>query len=390
MYVVPYLMGPADSPNARVGIEITDSAYVVANLRIMTRMGDVALRRSAIRRTSSRGCTPSAISRPSAASSVTSPRRARSGASARATAATHCSAKKCHALRLASVEARDEGWLAEHMLIVGITNPEGRTTYLAAAFPSACGKTNLAMLHPEPARIQGRDGRRRHLLDARRQRRAPPRHQPRSRDVRHRPRHQHEDQPQRHARASTTTPSSPTSRCTPEGTPWWEGMDPANPRGVAGMTDWRGREVGPIAPSRPRTPTPATRSRCVNVRASAKAWKIRPAFPSPASSSAAAAPRRRRSCSKSTSFNHGVYVGATMVSETTAAATGATGVPRHDPMAMLPFCGYNMGDYFGHWLEMGPKLKHPPKVFHVNWFRQGKNGRSCGRDSARTSASCSG
>jgi phosphoenolpyruvate carboxykinase (GTP) len=271
------------------------------------------------------------------------------------------------------VEARDEGWLAEHMLIVGITDPRGRTTYLAAAFPSGCGKTNLAMLIPSLPGYKvetigddicwmhiGSDGRLRAI---------------------------NPEAGMFGIAVGTSMKTNPNAMravahdaiftnvaVTPEGTPWWEGMDPANPRGVEGMLDWRGRKVGPDRTepaAHPNARYTVSLRQCPGVGAG---------LDDPAGvpiSGIIFGGRRARKAPlvfESTSFAHGVYVGATMVSETTAAATGATGVPRHDPMAMLPFCGYNMGDYFKHWLEMGPKLKNPPKIFHVNWFRQSKTG----------------
>jgi phosphoenolpyruvate carboxykinase (GTP) len=373
MYVVPYLMGPADSPNARVGVEITDSTYVVANLRIMTRMGDIALRRLGSSKNFVKGLHSLGDLSPERRFICHFPETRTVWSIGSGYGGNALLAKKCHALRLASVEARDEGWLAEHMLIVGITDPKGRTTYLAAAFPSGCGKTNLAMLIPSLPGYKvetvgddicwmhiGSDGRLRAI---------------------------NPEAGMFGIAVGTSMKTNPNAMravghdavftnvaVTPEGTPWWEGMDPANPRGVEGMTDWRGRVVGPDRTepaAHPNARYTVSLRQCPSVGAG---------MDDPAGvpiSGIIFGGRRARKAPlvfESMSFTHGVYVGATMVSETTAAATGATGVPRHDPMAMLPFCGYNMGSYFKHWLEMAPKLKHPPRIFHVNWFRQGKNG----------------
>jgi phosphoenolpyruvate carboxykinase (GTP) len=373
MYVVPYLMGPPDSPNARVGVEITDSAYVVANLRVMTRMGDVALRRLGTSANFVKGLHSLGDLSPERRFICHFPETRTVWSIGSGYGGNALLAKKCHALRLASVEARDEGWLAEHMLIVGITDPKGRTTYLAAAFPSGCGKTNLAMLIPSLPGYKvetigddicwmhvGSDGRLRAI---------------------------NPEAGMFGIAVGTSMKTNPNAMravghdaiftnvaVTPEGTPWWEGMDPANPRGVAGMTDWRGRVVGPDR-TEPAAHPNARYTVSLRQCPSVGAGMDEPAGV-PISGIIFGGRRAKKAplVFEATSFAHGVYVGATMVSETTAAATGATGIPRHDPMAMLPFCGYNVGDYFKHWLEMGPKLKHPPKIFHVNWFRQGKNG----------------
>ena len=373
MYVVPYLMGPADSPYARVGVEITDSAYVVANLRVMTRMGDVALRRLGNSSNFVKGLHSLGDLSPERRFICHFPETRTVWSIGSGYGGNALLAKKCHALRLASVEARDEGWLAEHMLIVGITDPKGRTTYLAAAFPSGCGKTNLAMMIPSlpgyKVETIGDDICWMHVGEGGRLRAINP------------------EAGMFGIAVGTSMKTNPNAMravvndaiftnvaVTPDGTPWWEGIDPAHPRPPPGTIDWRGRVVGtdrtePAA--HPNARYTVSMRQCPSVGAGLE----QPAGV-PISGIIFGGRRAKKAplVFEATSFTHGVYVGATMVSETTAAATGATGVPRHDPMAMLPFCGYNMADYFRHWLEIGPKLSHPPKIFHVNWFRQSKSG----------------
>src|SRR5204863_510151 len=243
MYVIPYLMGPAGSTMSRTGIMVTDSAYVVASMHIMARVGDVAIK--AMRRDDDfiAGVHSLGDLSPDRRLILHFPEEKLIWSVGSGYGGNALLGKKCFALRIASVQAREEDWLAEHMLIVGVESPEGETHYIAAAFPSACGKTNLAMLVPPPS-----------------------------------------------------------------------------------QKGWKMWTVGDDI-----------------------AW-MRPG-------------------------RDGVFVGASVASETTAAQSGAVGVVRRDPMAMLPFCGYNMADYFGHWLEMGKAVKRPPAIFHVNWFRQDAEGR---------------
>src|SRR5436309_2276150 len=239
MYVVPYLMGPVGSPFSKVGVELTDSPYVVASMRIMTRMGAAAMKQLGARDDFVKGLHSLGDLSPERRFILHFPEEKLIWSVGSGYGGNALLGKKCFALRIASVQAREEGWLAEHMLIVGVESPEGETHYVAAAFPSACGKTNLAMPVPPPS-----------------------------------------------------------------------------------QKGWKGWTVG-----------------------------------------------------DEIDWNHGVFVGASVASETTAAQSGAVGVVRRDPMAMLPFCGYNMADYFGHWLDMGRAVPHPPAIFHVNWFRQDAEGR---------------
>ena len=274
--------------------------------------------------------------------------------------------KKCHALRIASWQARTEGWLAEHMLIVGIENPQGEIHYLACAFPSACGKTNLAMLIP-PASYRGwkvwtvgddiawlhpgKDGRLYAI-------------NPESGYFGVVPGTNAEDQPQRVRNDSPATRYSRMWRVTADNQPWWEGLSEGKP-----VTDWQGRPYDPA-----NGPAAQPNSRFT------VAAKLNPAYSKMADApggvpiSAIVFGGRRRTLAplvfQARNWLHGVLVGAGVASETTAAVTGKVGVLRRDPMAMKPFAGYNFGDYWSHWINVGAKLKSPPQIFHVNWFRQ--------------------
>ena len=265
--------------------------------------------------------------------------------------------------------------MAEHMLILGVESPEGEMTYVAAAFPSACGKTNFAMMIP-PAALQGLedlDRRRRHRVDARRRRRAAVRDQPRGRLLRRRAGHERGVEPERHAhdhrttRSSRTSPSPRTATC---------GGRARTARSPNELIDWKGNAWKPKgSPEKAAHPNSRFTAPATNNPALSRFYDDPAGVPI----SAIIFGGRRASTiplvMQAFNWKHGVYFGATMGSETTAAATGKVGVVRRDPMAMLPFCGYNMGEYFGHWLDMQARIKNPPKVFLVNWFRKDEAGK---------------
>jgi phosphoenolpyruvate carboxykinase (GTP) len=372
MYVVPYLMGPAGSPYSRVGVQLTDSPYVAASLRIMTRMGRVALQALGDSSDFVRGLHSLGDLSPQRRFIVHFPNAKAIWSIGSGYGGNALLSKKCHALRVASVEARSEGWLAEHMLIAGITNPQGEKHYVAAAFPSACGKTNLAMLVPSlpgwKVETVGDDICWMHVGEDGRLWAVNP------------------EAGMFGVAPGTNAKTNPNALAAlahdviftnvalrADQTPWWEGLP--GPSDDETIADWRGnpwtRRAGGTA-AHPNSRFTVSLKQCPSVS---------PALEDPRGVPISAiifGGRRARLTPlvyESFGWNHGVYVGATMVSETTAAATGAVGVPRHDPMAMLPFCGYNMGDYFGHWISIGKKLRDPPKIFHVNWFRTDDQGK---------------
>jgi phosphoenolpyruvate carboxykinase (GTP) len=372
MYVVPYIMGPAASPYSKIGVELTDSAYVAASMRIMSRMGKVALDRLG----SSSDFVPGLHSLgdldPERRFIMHFPEENLIWSVGSGYGGNALLGKKCFALRIASCMARKQGWMAEHMLILGLEDPSGKVTYMAAAFPSACGKTNLAMmvsaLEKQGYRVWtvgddiawmhiGSDGTLRAINpEAGFFGVAPGTNALTNPNV------------MRAAHSNTiyTNVAMTSSR-----EPWWEGIDGATPQQ---LTDWKGKDWAPgngaAAHPNARYTVPASQSPSLSPH-----WQDPEGIPISALIFGGRRARLAPLVYESYNWQHGVFVGATMASETTAAATGAVGVTRRDPMAMLPFAGYNMGDYFGHWLEMGKKMKNPPKIFHVNWFRKGADGR---------------
>jgi phosphoenolpyruvate carboxykinase (GTP) len=370
LYVVPYCMGPIDSPFSRCGVEITDSAYVVLNMQLMTRMGLPALERISADGSFVKGLHSTGDLNPDRRFIMHFPEELAIKSFGSGYGGNALLGKKCHALRIASWQARTEGWLAEHMLIVGIENPQGEIHYLACAFPSACGKTNLAMLIP-PASYRGwkvwtvgddiawlhpgKDGRLYAINPESGYFGVVPGTNPKT---------------NRNAYETIRKDTIFTNvGVTADNQPWWEGLSEGTP-----VTDWQGRPYDPAN-------GPAAQP---NSRFTVSA-KLNPAYSKMADApggvpiSAIVFGGRRRTLAplvfQARNWLHGVLLGAGVASETTAAITGKVGVLRRDPMAMKPFAGYNFGDYWSHWINVGAKLKSPPQIFHVNWFRQDGAGK---------------
>jgi len=370
LYVVPYCMGPIESPHARLGVEVTDSAYVAANMKIMTRMGKQALARIENGEPFVRGMHSLGDLSPERRFIMHFPEERMIRSIGSGYGGNALLGKKCHALRIASWQARDEGWLAEHMLIVGIQSPEGETHYIAGAFPSSCGKTNLAMLIPPESqkgwkiwtvgddiawlRI-GDDGRLWAI-------------NPEAGYFGVVPGTNEKTNKNAYDTIQKNTIFTNVA-LTKDNEPWWEGKkDGAEP-----VTDWQGRPYDPAN-------GPASHP---NARFTVSAKQ------NPSYSDEAEAPQgvpisailfggRRAHVAplvyEAKSWDHGVLVGAGMASETTAAASGQVGTVRRDPMAMKPFCGYNFADYFNYWLSFSDRAQKLPRIFHVNWFRKGEDG----------------
>jgi phosphoenolpyruvate carboxykinase (GTP) len=373
MYVVPYLMGPADSRMTRVGVEVTDSPYVVVSMRIMARIGKIALERIGKTNDFVPGLHSLGDLDPKRRFVLHFPEEKLIWSIGSGYGGNALLGKKCFALRIASSMAREQGWMAEHMLILGLEDPTGNVTYMAAAFPSACGKTNMAMmvsalenagyrvwtLGDDIAWMQaGPDGYL-HAIN------------PEAGFFGVAPGTNEVTNPNVMDAVKRNTIFTNVGM-TASGEPWWEGMTPQPPEG---LLDWQGRKVAAGAKS------PAAHPNSRYTVPAQQAPRISPHWEDPAGVPISAiifGGRRARVAPlvyESLSWQHGVFVGAGMASETTAAITGEVGVRRRDPMAMLPFCGYHMGDYFRHWLEMGRAIAHPPRIFHVNWFRRGANGK---------------
>ncbi|HTZ99587.1 MAG TPA: phosphoenolpyruvate carboxykinase (GTP) [Candidatus Aquilonibacter sp.] len=374
MYVVPYIMGPAKSPYSKIGVEITDSAYVVASMRIMARMGEVALDRLGSSDDFVPGLHSLADLNPERRFIVHFPEEKLIWSVGSGYGGNALLGKKCFALRIASWMAREQGWMAEHMLILGLEDPSGKVTYMAAAFPSACGKTNLAMmvsaLESQGYRVWtvGDDIAWMHVASDGTLRAI----NPEAGFFGVAPGTNSKTNPNVMTAAHSNTIFTNVAM-TGSREPWWEGIDGTNAT-PDGIIDWKGKSWtpanGPAAHPNARYTVPAKQSPSLD-----KHWEDPEGLPISALIFGGRRAHLAPLVYESRDWQHGVFVGATMASETTAAATGKVGVTRRDPMAMLPFCGYNMADYFAHWLEMGPKLKKPPKIFHVNWFRRDANNK---------------
>jgi phosphoenolpyruvate carboxykinase (GTP) len=372
MYVIPYCMGPLGSPLARCGVEITDSPYVVANMRLMTRMGTAALER--IEREGSFVKALHSIGEldPERRWIMHFPEELTIKSYGSGYGGNALLGKKCHALRIGSWQARSEGWLAEHMLIVGIENPKHEIRYVAAAFPSACGKTNLSMLiPPEGYRREGwkiwtvgddicwmRPGKDGRLYAI----------NPEAGYFGVAPGTSKKTNPNALAMLQHDTIFTNVA-VTADNQPWWEGLDDRIP-----AKDWQGRDYDPA-----NGPAAHPNSR-FTVRANqCPSWSPEAENPEGVPIDAIVFGGRRATrvplVFEARDWTHGVLVGASMASETTAAATDVGANIRRDPMAMKPFCGYNYGDYFAHWLSFDQPGAKLPRVFHVNWFRKGKDGK---------------
>jgi phosphoenolpyruvate carboxykinase (GTP) len=375
MFIVPYIMGPPDSPLAKIGFEITDSIYVVLSMRIMTRMGARASEKlgDAMGAEFNRGVHSLLDVNPERRWICHFPQDNTIISVGSGYGGNVLLSKKCLALRIASYLARKQGWLAEHMLILGVESPAGKKHYVAAAFPSACGKTNFAMLIPpkhfagwkittvgdDIAWMQiGQDGR---LYAV----------NPENGYFGVVPGTSYRSNPNAmHAIEHDTIFTNVA--LTSDRDVWWEGKDGDPPKEAI---DWKGNPWTPDSKEKAAHPNSRFAVPMQNNLVLDREVENPAGVPISAIIFGGSRSNTMPLVFQADDWIHGVYIGATMASETTAAATGAVGKVRRDPMAMLPFCGYNIGDYFQHWLKTGPRLTNPPLIFHVNWFRKNAEGK---------------
>lgn len=377
MYVIPFSMGIVGSPFAKYGIEITDSIYVVLSMDIMTRIGKDVLDYIGDEGEFTKGLHAKADLNPEERYIVHFPEENTIMSINSGYGGNVLLGKKCLALRIASYLGKEQGWMAEHMLILGVENPQGEKHYVAAAFPSACGKTNLAMLIPpeiynkngwkvscvgdDIAWIRvGEDGR----LWAT---------NPENGFFGVAPGTNEKSNPNALAATTKNTIFTNVALNTDDNTVWWDKLTKEIPEN---LIDWTGKErngkdkgEGYLAHPNSRFTAPATNCPCIS-----KSFSDAQGVPLSAIIFGGRRAKTAPLVYQSRDWDHGVFVGSIMASETTAAATGNVGVVRRDPMAMLPFCGYNMADYWQHWLDMGKKATNPPKIFNVNWFRTDEEG----------------